>query len=112
MENQTIQKPTTSHSFYCLLCNQRFSIESEEGDVAKLAKEIKIACPKCDKVWGSAGANIEHQINVASISKGRDINSLRKANIEHSRNAQMEANSYRASHPDEFREERITRPLS
>jgi hypothetical protein len=109
MENQP-QKPTTSHSFYCQPCKQKFSIESELEDVVALAKEIKITCPKCSKVWGSPDAIIEHQINVPAIAGKRDINNLRKANIEHSHFAQAEASHYRQTHQDEFAEERVARP--
>lgn len=82
-----------THNFYCRKCKLAFNIEHEFSDTLRLHRKLKrgVRCPQCDDMWGSKGANIVQEIPQASKDKARDLQKLRKKNIEASAEANIMA---------------------
>lgn len=82
-----------THSFKCLDCSVKFSIESEESDIHKATADIPARCPQCLKVWGEKGSRIEIQLMIDNTT-GDTLEARRKRNAEASREAKIQAAEY------------------
>jgi len=102
----------TNHRFKCLKCNLEFSIDSEQADIKKLAKELIIRCPKCQNKWGEKGAKIEYQMLFVDLTTKTEqrLRAMRKDNIEQSYMAKKAAMEYRQEHPEEFQQVAVQPP--
>lgn len=93
-KNKEPEKKEYTHSFKCEDCSFKFSFVSPEPSVSKFAQEVKIACPKCQRVWGEKGSKINHEIALAGLGSSMTQdrrNKLRKENVERSILAQRQA---------------------
>lgn len=90
------------HNFECTKCKVKFSVEHEANDINIVRRELTIRCPKCDMKWGEVKSQIVHQLNVSvGTENEQKINSLRKENLERSREAISMAGAYQATQPRE-----------